>query len=173
LAVSQTPKHRELPNLHEVNSNLYRGGQPKKGGLELLRQLGIKTIISLRDDDERSKAEQAFARAVGLGYFNVPLSSFNRPPDKTVAEVLALINSPGNQPVFVHCERGSDRTGTIIAVYRIEHDAWTSEQAKAEAKRYGLGFWQVAMKDYIDDYYKRRTNTNESAASPQPRPPRF
>ena len=47
-------------------------------------------------------------------------------------------------------------TGAIIAVYRVEHDGWTSEQAKAEAKRYGLGFWQVKIKDYISDYSKHR-----------------
>ena len=170
---SQTLRYRELPNLHEVNSSLYRGGQPKKGGLQILKQIGIKTIISLRDDDEQAKAEQAEARTIGLGYYNVPLSSFNRPRDKTVAEVLKLIDTSENQPVFVHCERGSDRTGTIIAIYRIEHDGWTSEQAKAEAKRYGLGFWQVAMKDYIHDYYQHRNNPKNAAASPQPKPDRF
>lgn len=171
LAVGQDspiPRYRELPNFHQVKPSLYRGGQPKKGGLQLLKQIGIKTIISLRDDDERAKAEQAEARTIGLGYYNVPLSSFNRPADKTVAEVLALINTSENQPVYVHCERGSDRTGTIIAIYRIEHDGWTGEQAKAEAKRYGLGFWQVAMKDYIHDYYQRRQNLKNTAASQKP-----
>jgi tyrosine-protein phosphatase SIW14 len=159
----QDTRYKELPNLHQVNSSLYRGAQPKKGGLQLLKQLGIKTILSLRDDDERSKAEEAEAKTIGLGYFSVPLSSFNRPPDKAVAEVLALINSSEYQPVFVHCERGADRTGTIVAIYRIEHDGWTSEQAKAEAKRYGLGFWQVSMKDYIHDYYERRANSRDDA----------
>lgn len=166
----QETKYKELPNLRQVNSSLYRGAQPKKGGLQLLKQLGIKTIISLRDDDEQSKAEEAEAKTIGLGYFSIPLSSFNRPPDKTVAEVLALINAAENQPVFVHCERGADRTGTIVAIYRIDHDGWTSDQAKAEAKRYGLGFWQIEMKDYIHDYYLRRTRTNAESASRQSRP---
>lgn len=149
---------KQLPNFHPVNENLYRGGQPATGAVKKLKELGIKTIVNLRDDDGHAVAEEAEAGAAGLRYVNVPMSNFSRPNDKTVGRVLAIINERENQPVFVHCKRGSDRTGAIIAVYRMEHDGWTSEQAKAEAKRYGLGFWQVKIKDYISDYFKRRSN---------------
>ncbi len=158
-------KFKELPNFHQVNENLFRGAQPKEGGLQRLKQLGVKTIINLRDNDERARAEETEARAAGLRYFNIPMDNFDRPADKTVEQVLALIAATDNQPIFLHCKRGSDRTGTIIAIYRIEHDGWTSAKAKDEAKRYGLGFWQLGMKDYIGDYYKRRT---ASTTKPNP-----
>ncbi|MGB8508020.1 MAG: tyrosine-protein phosphatase [Pyrinomonadaceae bacterium] len=145
-----------LPNFHQVNAQLYRGAQPKQGGWQKLSALGVKTIINLRDDDARALTEEAEVRAAGLRYFNVPLGRLGRPSDAEVEQVLALINAPENQPVFVHCTHGADRTGTIIAVYRIVHDKWTSEQAKAEAKRYGLKPWEFGMKDYIHDYDKRR-----------------
>jgi hypothetical protein len=52
----------------------------------------------------------------------------------------------------------------------MEHDGWTGEQAKAEAKRYGLGFWQLKIKDYITDYFKRRSNRTEpTTATPTAR----
>jgi hypothetical protein len=41
----------------------------------------------------------------------------------------------------------------VIALYRITHDGWTSKQAKAEAKRYGMHPWEAAMKNYIHDFY--------------------
>lgn len=145
-----------LPNFHQVNKTLYRGGQPKKGRMKKLSEMGIKTVINLRDDDDNAQREEAEAQAAGLRYFNIPMATFERPEDRTVEQALSLINAQENQPVFVHCRRGSDRTGTIIAIYRIELEGWTSEQAKAEAKHYGMGFWQVGMKDYISDYYKRR-----------------
>ena len=170
--VSQDSKYKDLPNFHQVNPNLYRGGQPGKGGLQQLRQLGVKAIINLRDDDERARAEAAEAQALGLRYFNIPFASFDRPGDKDVDAVLKLIDSLDNQPVFVHCKRGSDRTGTIIAIYRIEHDGWNSEKAKEEANRYGLGFWEVKMKDYIHDYYERRTLRNGDIATPTQKPNR-
>lgn len=160
-------KSKELPNFHQVNEHLYRGAQPKDGGIKKLAQLGIKTIINLRDDDNRARAEEAEAKALGLHYFNVPLPDFNRPADRTIEQILSLIAVPENQPVFVHCRRGADRTGTVVAIYRIEHDGWDSEKAKAEAKQYGLGFWQIGMKDYIHDYYRRRLERKEKPTSAQ------
>jgi len=155
-------KDKELPNFYRVNERLYRGGQPSAEGFKRLSQLGIKTVLDLRDDDERARSEEAGARAAGLRYFNLPLGEFFRPSDKRVAEVMSIISSAQNHPVFVHCKRGSDRTGTIIAIYRIEYDGWTSEQAKHEAKRFGLGFWQIRMRDYIGDYYHRKSTQNKT-----------
>jgi protein tyrosine/serine phosphatase len=164
-------KIQELPKLVQVNPNLYRGGQPKEGGIDLLKQMGIKTIINLRDSDEQSKSEEGEAKALGMKYFNIPLPNFDRPDNKIVSEILSLITSAENQPVFVHCRRGSDRTGTIIALYRIDYDGWTGDLAKAEAKRNGMGFWQYKMKDYISDYYTRRargTKAGQAKTTTQP-----
>jgi protein tyrosine/serine phosphatase len=150
------PRYAELPNFHQVNAQLYRGAQPRAGGIRKLAELGIKTIINLRGEDEHTHAEQKEAESLGLRYFSVPLPGLGRPSDEQVERVLALINNAENQPVFVHCHHGEDRTGTIIAVYHITHDGWTAEQAKSEAKRYGMSWAQVGMKDYISDYYRDR-----------------
>ena len=71
-----------------------------------------------------------------------------------VERALAIINDPANQPVFVHCKHGADRTGTVVAIYRITHDGWSSEQALHEAKKYGLSWIQFGMKDFIKDYVR-------------------
>jgi tyrosine-protein phosphatase SIW14 len=154
-ASSGVAKEEAIPNFHQVNSNLYRGAQPEKGWIEKLAALKIKTVINLRGEDEGTAAEEAEARAAGLRYFSVPLPGFSRPKDEQVERVLSLINDPQNWPVFVHCHHGEDRTGTIIAIYRITHDGWTGEQAKKEARQYGMSRFQFKMKDYIGDYYKR------------------
>jgi protein tyrosine phosphatase (PTP) superfamily phosphohydrolase (DUF442 family) len=160
-AAQQDLKFASLPNFHRVNDNLYRGGQPKRGGIDELKKLGIKAIIDLRENDERKDEEERLAVAAGIRFFNVPLSNINRPKDEQVERILALINASENQPVFVHCNRGSDRTGTIIAVYRIVHDEWDVERAKKEAKQFGMGWWQISMKDYINDYYKRQNERGQ------------
>jgi protein tyrosine/serine phosphatase len=155
-AVAQTrvveQTYAELPNFHVVNARLYRGGQPRAGGLKKLAALGVKTVINLRDDDAREAEEEREARSLGLRYFNVPLSRTHRPDARQVDELFALMDAAGNQPVFVHCKRGADRTGALIAVYRVSHDGWTAERALEEAERYGMGFWQRGKKDFIRDY---------------------
>lgn len=126
-----------------------------KNGMQRLAALGIKTVINLRGADEGTHAEEAEARAAGLRYFNVPMRDLSRPTDAQVERVLAIINDSQNGTVFVHCNHGKDRTGVIIACYRISHDGWTSAKAKAEAKHYGMSWVQFGMKDYISDYYRR------------------
>lgn len=154
-AAAQTEaQYPELPNFHQVNAQLYRGAQPREGGIRKLAALGIKTIINLRGADEHTRAEQKEAEALGLRYFNISLPGLSRPSNEQVARVLALINDAQNQPVFVHCHHGEDRTGTIVAVYRISHDNWTSQQAQTEANHYGMRWVQFGMKDYISDYYR-------------------
>jgi tyrosine-protein phosphatase SIW14 len=155
-ALAQEARYAELPNFHQVNSQLYRGAQPKAGGLQKLKAIGIKTIVNLRSEDDQTRAEGKAARSLGLRYCRIPLPGFSEPKDKDVQQVLDIVNAPDNQPVFVHCRHGEDRTGTIIACYRITHDGWTAAQAKKEAESYGMSWTQVGMKRYIDKFYKQR-----------------
>jgi protein tyrosine/serine phosphatase len=149
-------RHAELPNYYKVNERLYRGGQPKKGGIKKLSEIGIKTIINLRGADERTRAEEAEAKAAGLSYFNIPMPRLSRPTHEQVSRVLAIMENEANWPVFIHCKRGSDRTGTVVAVYRIRQYEWTARQAMSEAKRHGLSWMEFGMKDYVSDYYRDR-----------------
>ena len=146
--------YAELPNFHRVNAHLYRGGQPQAGGLARLAAMGVKTILNLRDDDGRAQEEGREAAALGLRYFNVPISRAGRPSRERIEELMALVDAPENGPVFVHCKRGADRTGAFVAAYRITHDGWTAERALAEAEHYGMGFWQHGKKDFINDFYR-------------------
>ena len=155
LAAQENRSYSELPNFHQVNETLYRGGQPHPGGLKKLSELGIKTVINLRGASEDTQKEQAEAEASGMRYFNIPMPALGRPTDEQVERALAVIDARENWPVFVHCQRGADRTGVIVAVYRILRDQWTAEQAIDEAKRFGLAGIQFRKKDYISDYYKR------------------
>ena len=154
LTVGHAHTAKDLPNLYKVNGHLYRGGQPTEAGLQQLKQLGVKTIIDLRENDDRAKREEIWAKAAGIRFINYPESGWFKPDRSRVDAIIKEIDNPKNQPVFVHCQRGSDRTGTVIAVYRISHEGWTGRQANDEAKKFGFGFWQFWMKDYINDYYR-------------------
>lgn len=150
------PGYSELPNFHQVNSQLYRGAQPKPGGMQRLKAMGVKTIVNLRGEDNQTRAEGNEVRELGLRYYSISLPEFSRPKDEEVQHVLDIINAPENQPVFIHCRHGEDRTGTIIACYRITHDGWNAADAKKEAEAFGMSWTQLGMKSYIDEFYKRR-----------------
>jgi tyrosine-protein phosphatase SIW14 len=137
-----------IPNFHQVDDHIYRGGQPPTEAWRGLAALGVKIVIDLRREDEHSTAAEAQAvAALGMNYFNVPMKGVVPPADEQVAKVLALLNS--RKRVFVHCKHGSDRTGVVIACYRIAHDGWRRQQALGEAESLGMGLVQVGLKHYI------------------------
>jgi len=103
-----------LPNLHRVSPKLYRGAQPTREGLDELRRLGVRTIVSLR----AFHGERDAVAAAGLGYERISFKVWH-PEDEDMRRFLAVVGDPARQPVFVHCLRGSDRTGTAVAVYRM------------------------------------------------------
>jgi len=137
-----------VPNLGQVNPGLYRAAEPDPAGMEGLRRIGIRAIIDLQMPREVRFGEAAEAHGFGMVYTNVPMRGLGRPTDAQVDRVLALIESLP-PPVLVHCQHGCDRTGTIIACYRIRHDGWNRARALAEARRYGMSGWEWGMKDYV------------------------
>jgi tyrosine-protein phosphatase SIW14 len=148
-------RYSELPNFHQVNAELYRGAQPMAGGLQTLKEIGIKTIINLRHDAAQTRTEADEALRLGLRYYSVPMPDLRLPRDEIIQQVLGIINTRENHPVFVHCHHGNDRTGTIIACYRISRDGWTATKAREEAEKMGMSWAQLRMKRYIDKFSKR------------------
>jgi protein tyrosine phosphatase (PTP) superfamily phosphohydrolase (DUF442 family) len=145
------PVSEGIQNFGRVNGALFRGAQPDEQGLVNLARLGVRTIINLRQPSDMWPGEEAAARALGMGFMTVPLRGLGAPTDAQVARVLALIDSLA-PPVFLHCEHGADRTGTIIACYRMGREGWTAERAFAEAKRHGFSAFQIGMRRYIFEY---------------------
>jgi len=81
------------------------------------------------------------------------LHSLSAPTDAQVACVLVAISTLP-KPVFVHCQYGCDRTGTIIACYRVQQDHWTNSSALTEAEVYGISPFEVGMRNYIRHFKK-------------------
>ncbi len=147
------PASEGILNFGKVNDHLYRGAEPHASGVKNLKRLGVLTIIDLRMPGEISPEEETEARADGITYTNIPFTGLGRPTDEQVNHVLAVIeSSPG--PVFVHCEHGCDRTGAVIACYRIRHDQWTREAALKEAELYGISKFEIGMRACIADCAK-------------------
>jgi len=154
-----------VSNFHVVNDHVYRGGQPSDAGFQALAKMGIKTVLDLREADSRSQAEKKVVEAAGMKYVNIPFYGISTPSPAQVANALSILNNKDNGTVFVHCRRGADRTGTVIAAYRVGHDGWANGKALDEAKGYGLTFIAVGMHHFIRDYRAPVQNADATAAT--------
>ena len=145
LQAGSIPDIPGVPNFHQVDEHVYRGAQPYGQGFTGLAKLGIKTVIDLRGE----KSEGNAVHQAGMHYVRLPWNGYKAPTDSQMATVLSILNDDSEWPVFVHCRRGADRTGTAIACYRIAHDHWTNQQALTEAKAFGMSSIEVAMQRFI------------------------
>ncbi len=145
-----------LPNFYRVNSSLYRSAQPSKDGFVFLdkrlslgkEDLPIKTILSLRAFDDDTPL---IPKLSALHLEHISFRTWH-PEDKDVVKFLRIAATPAMQPVLVHCQHGSDRTGSMMAIYRIAIEGWTKAQAIDEMVNGGYGFhpiWQN-LKRYIN-----------------------
>jgi len=134
-----------LPNLARVSPALYRSAQPTAEGFAEAKKLGIKTILNIRwgssDRDE--------LKGLGLQYFHISFSALN-PEDSDVIAFLQVVQDPANHPVLVHCQRGADRTGMMVAIYRHMVQGWPMVRAKKELPRFGFDPMFENLIDYLD-----------------------
>ena len=146
---SQNP----LPNFITVNEQILRGGQPTDDGFHKLAERGVKTVIDLRWTDEHDiPREKQVVETAGMRFISVPMHGLSAPTLEQVSKVLSVLEDSASWPVFVHCRRGSDRTGTVLACYRIAHDHWQNQKALDEAKTYGLSSFERAMRGFIEHF---------------------
>jgi uncharacterized protein (TIGR01244 family) len=141
-----------VPNFHQVDDHLYRGAQPTAEGFRSLAGLGVKTVIDLRAPGDRGRdEEEQIVNQAGMHYIHLGLNGYHAPSSGQIAELLAAIERESG-PVFIHCRRGADRTGTVVACYRIAHQNWTNEKALAEAKQYGMSWTEFSMQDFVKHF---------------------
>jgi len=142
-----------VPNLQIVNDQILRGGQPSDDGFKNLAKRGVKTVVDLRWTDEHSIAhEKQVVEADGMRFVSIPMKGIGAPTQEQVSKALSVLQESGNWPVFIHCRRGSDRTGTVLACYRIAHDHWKNQKALEEAQTYGLSSFERAMRSFIQHF---------------------
>jgi tyrosine-protein phosphatase SIW14 len=141
-----------IHNFYKVDEHVYRGAQPTEEGFRYLAKIGVKTIVDLREPGERGRKEQSVVTTEGMKYVNIPMSGLTAPTETEITRILIMLENNTTGPVFVHCMRGADRTGAVIAAYRIDHDGWENSRALKEALADGMSFFQIPRQHFIRDF---------------------
>lgn len=149
---SSNPKVK-IKNFGQMDDRFFRGAQPKEKDYKDLVQLGIKTIIDLREDPEAY--EKPMAESLGMTYVNIPMIAKKYPTAEATELFLKTVNDPATGKFFVHCAGGRHRTGAMGALYRFQFYNWSFAQVYKEMKQYDFytSWGHGAFKDFVEDLY--------------------
>jgi tyrosine-protein phosphatase SIW14 len=140
-----------VQNFGEATATLYRGAQPTKEGFVALAEMGIGIVVDLRGSRESERKE---VTKLGMRYVPIPWRCFH-PKDEIFAQFLTLLRENPSKKVFVHCRVGDDRTGMMIAAYRMAEQGWTAEEARKEMEAYGVGFFHRMICPGLSSYEEK------------------
>jgi protein tyrosine/serine phosphatase len=127
-----------VPNLHKISDSLYRSAQPSAEGIVNLKAIGIETIVNLRSfHSDRDKIGSS-----GIAYEHIYMKAWH-PEEEDAIRFLQIVTNPKRTPVLVHCQHGADRTGTMIALYRVAVQGWKKEEALREMTQGGFRFHEI------------------------------
>jgi len=129
---------------------VYRGSRPTQQGVSELAAMKVKTILNLENNNDAIKKEIAWASSMGINEVVAEMQGTSAPGDEEVQLALDTLSDPRNMPVYVHCAKGEDRTGMVIALHRIFNQGWEAKDAEAEMEAHGYDNALVAMKDYFE-----------------------
>lgn len=143
-----------VPNAAQVDARLYRGAQPRSPGVRALKEMGVTTIVDLRDEEKTRIAwEQYTTEGLGMRFVNIPVNGWAPPSDQQVAMFLAIFRENPEAKVFVHCHFGDDRTGVFVAAYRMAFDKVSTREALREMNQFGFNWmWHRNMSAYVREF---------------------
>jgi protein tyrosine/serine phosphatase len=136
-------------NFGQLSRYLYRGAQPTDAGFVALKELGVDTIVRV-STEKGLEAEQAEVEGLGMHFVGLPWSSLHTPTADQVATFLALTEAMPRRTIFIHCKAGADRTGVMVALYRIAVDRWPVDEAVSEMKAFHYRYYLLPhLENYV------------------------
>lgn len=133
-AIGRKLNEKGVPNFGEVTPTLYRGGLLNGTGLKALKKVGVNVIIDVHANDKHEKEE---VESLGMKYVAIPWHC-PWPHDEVFAKFLNVVHENKGKILFVHCRLGDDRTGMMVAAYRIAEEGWTADEAMNEMRSFGF-----------------------------------
>lgn len=175
LGTNSYAKSKGIENLQKATEGIFRGARPiSTDEMQTIAKMGIKNIIDLQGGDVNYKhwkliswnepgelpesiaAEKSVSNSLNMGFLNVPLDSLDPitvDEDKAIDAVLDFMHNKANQPLYIHCEHGKDRTGLIVALYKIKYEGMSVQNAYNEWVNLGHDAKARIFTGELDNYF--------------------
>jgi hypothetical protein len=136
----------------KVADGVFRGPHPQESDLNELSRRGIKTVLSLENNPTVVAEEESVCHSLDLNFVNIPLSELAPPSPGDLNRAVRVIQQNRGHGVYIHCRRGIDRTGYVIASFRMLVEKYTFDAAYMECCDHGHSplfyfLWKHALKE--------------------------
>ncbi len=157
-------KNIKIENFGQVDERYYRGAQPNPDDYQALKELGVTTVVDLRNDP--TDYEKPAVEALGMKYVNIPMSGWRTPQMEDVNTFLALLEHPDTGTVYVHCKAGRHRASVAGAAYRYTKYGWDYDKVYKEMKnyRYSSGLVHGKLGSFVKKWGQKLESERASAA---------
>ena len=141
----------------QVAGNLWRSNAPTlRSDYEFIKKQGIKTVLCLEEFDMQEQVIKCLE--YDILPLHVPMSGLTPPSVNLLDATLKLIRGPELWPILVHCVKGWDRTGVVMACLRMVDWHWSLEDALKEKHDIGttwyLKWWDRTIAEYAKENMK-------------------
>ncbi|MCL2330024.1 MAG: dual specificity protein phosphatase family protein [Phycisphaerae bacterium] len=153
-----------------VPGHLYRSGKmevkPMKRVLDQYHIHTILTLLAYNPDDSLQEQESKFAKEKNIRIERISMPGTGLGTFDDFEKAAAMIADESTHPLLVHCAAGSNRTGAVIAVWRMKYCGWDFDRAYAEVKEKKHGRINPKLEPHLKQYYQERIVTTRPAAQP-------
>ncbi|OWT43233.1 tyrosine phosphatase [Pochonia chlamydosporia 170] len=149
-----TPSSNGRPiNFGAVIPGVYRSSYPKPEDYDFLRNLGLKTVVTLVKKDELDHDLESFVTSNGIHQviFNMKGTKKESIPMSTMRSILELVLDRKNYPLMIHCNHGKHRTGCVVAAIR-KLSGWQLNAVIDEYKAYAEPKVRECDVEYISTF---------------------
>jgi protein tyrosine/serine phosphatase len=170
-----------LKNVDKVSKGVFRGGRPTTEGLMFLASKGVKTIVNLQGGDygipgitwfepgehpDSIAEEKALAEKLGIKFVNLPMYTFGRvnaQQESMINKAIEIMADAETHPVYVHCEHGVDRTGLVVALYRVIVEKRSIDEAYLDWQAHGRSRTREFFTPGLTEYFYQRSEAVKRA----------
>lgn len=126
-------------NLYQVAPMFYRSARLQSDSVKTLQSLGIRTVVSLR----AFHSDHSVLDSTDIRQVRVKVYTWDIDDREVIAALRAIRSAEADGPVLVHCLHGADRTGLMVAMYRMVYQGWSREAALDELENGGFGYHAI------------------------------
>lgn len=135
-----------IERFNKFSQFIYRGSQPDKSSFMYLKEkFGIKTIVSFRgagtqppSEVPQVQEEKKVVESLGLKFVNYAVPFDTNISNSMLTSYFKVLDNAKKEPIFVHCAHGRDRTGTMVAMYKMRQTGVSGKEALNEMQTYGF-----------------------------------